>query len=411
MRRTPCSAVPSPSPCAPAARHPRRPRVLLVGTLSAGALGGLGCGGDTAMAPPPISPAQAYWALDLSQHAVNLSTQAPYNTLQLTATPLTVSGTPLPGPAGAVQYQGHDSTVTVDATGRLTAHFDTQGQPTLVAATLTVQGVTHVDTVRIQVTDTIPQHGLATFSMQPAPDDSAKRAFDWLQHNSLIWSVVATDAGSDTICTRAGFASQCALQVAYSSSDPTVAMIDSTTGLVLFSRKLGTVVFRAETWAYGVAKRDSVRFTVGYRINADLNYQPNEANGITVSTVGVRGALRASFDFPSPLVLGVGALVVFRNQSMHPLDVVFDHTDGVDTASCLSLEQYFLNNQFPVFAPPTGGGTIAPFGGDTTWMVGRSNFQFDWDQDNRCRRFRVAGVYHYHTSVLPSDTNTLIIHP
>ena len=38
---------------------------------------GMGCQGDHLTPPPPIDPAVLYWNLELSHHAVTLSTTAP----------------------------------------------------------------------------------------------------------------------------------------------------------------------------------------------------------------------------------------------------------------------------------------------------------------------------------------------
>ena len=86
-----------------------------VGLLSAlgiaGILGGTlaGCGSDTT-GPPPRNATQAYWALRLQYHAVALALTPPYDTVQLTATPVNAAGAPLPG-LGPVTYQSGDSLV------------------------------------------------------------------------------------------------------------------------------------------------------------------------------------------------------------------------------------------------------------------------------------------------------------
>lgn len=357
-------------------------------------LGILGCGGDATTAPRLRTSSQAYWALQLNQHAVNLASQAPYNTIHLTAVPLTAAGTPLLG-AGSVHFRTSDSSVTVDSvTGIVTAHFATQlGQPTPVVAVLTLQGVTLADTALIQVTDTVPQRALATFSMQPATGDSAKRSFDWIQKHGLAWPVSASDAGGNVLCNP----SQCALQVYYTSSNPNIT-IGSATGNIQ-PNDTGQTILRATTWVYGVAKSDSVVFKVGYL----LSY----TNQMVVTTVsGVPTVMFASA--PRQLVLGVGAIVKFQDLSPQQVDVVFDSTTGIDTAGCLSIQETFAHGA-QTYAAPTGSGNVPPFGGDTTAVNGISFFQYDADVDLRCRWFRQAGVYRYHSTVFPSDTFTFTI--
>src|SRR6266511_3209162 len=48
----------------------------------------LACGGgDTLNPPPPIADSALYWSLDLNHHAATMALTAPYDTLQLVATP------------------------------------------------------------------------------------------------------------------------------------------------------------------------------------------------------------------------------------------------------------------------------------------------------------------------------------
>jgi len=344
----------------------------------------LSCSGDT-VGPAALTPSQAFWALRLNQHAVNLALTAaagqPVNTVQLSATALNAMGVTLPG-VYTVQYSAVDSTVTVSATGLVTAHYVTPpGQPTRVIASLAVQRVTLKDTALIQVTQAPPPSRLATFSLQPGPDDSAKRSVDFNNSQPFAWPVKATDATGATICDTTG----CPLQVFYSSSNPLIATIDRSTGQVS-AIDTGHVVFSATTWAYGVALRDSVAFTVG------LELFPN----ITITLAILLGVLAVAFSGPKKLLLGVGAVVMFNtcySQNTKPVDVIFDHTDHVDTASCTGTIGT---------APPTGRGDITRIGGDAS-----NNFQ---NANNfACRRFSEPGTYRYHSSLFPSDTYEVLI--
>src|ERR1700761_1110947 len=68
-----------------------------------------GCSGDTTgPTPVPFTPSnQLYWALVLNETAVNLALTAPYDTMQLIATPVTEAGTPLTG-ASPATFQAAD---------------------------------------------------------------------------------------------------------------------------------------------------------------------------------------------------------------------------------------------------------------------------------------------------------------
>jgi hypothetical protein len=343
----------------------------------------LSCSGDTT-APVTRSPAQTYWALQLNQYALNLDLTHADSTFQLTAVALNAIGTSLVGNDSTVHFSTSDSSVTVSPTGLVVARFTTaQAQ---VYASLTQQNVTHTDTVLVQVTQTPPPSPIRTFSMQPAPGDSAKRAYDFNgggYTSAINWPVTATTVAGDTVCN----ANACPLLVHYTSSNPEIATIDPTAGFVQFV-DAGHVVFSATTWAYGMALRDSVAFTVGYRLTYLI--------GLTLTNL--LGVPTLSFSAPQQLILGVGAIVTFWNQSPQPVDVVFDHPAAVDSASFVSFNGTF---------PPTGGGNIASFGGDTvsyTPYIPYYNIN-----DFVARRFSVPGTYRYHSSLFPSETNDILV--
>ena len=353
-------------------------------------LGGgiLSCSGDTSTGPAPVATKDAYGSLQLNQHAINMALTPPANTIRLTATPFSLTGAPMSG-LGSVQYTTADSTVTVDSTGLVTAHFTTPSTVTIVVATLQdpIHRVTHVDTAIIQVTDTIPQHALTLFSVQPASTDSAKRALDFGSSaqggtGSFPWPAHAVDAGGTPVCGTMG----CAIQVYYTSSNPSVATIDRTTGTVS-PIDTGHVVFTATTWMYGVPVRDSVAFTIGYR----LNYT------VTMTLAILLGVLTLGFVAPKKLILGVGAVVTFcAPRTTKQVDIVFDHPEAADSASCI------FGGSGRTLAPPSGSGNIAPFGGDTN-----NNFL---DTINcASRRFKAPGTYRYHSSLFPSDTFEILI--
>lgn len=358
--------------------------------LSLPLLGGalIGCGSDTT-GPAAVGAAQAYWALRLNVHAVNLDTTLPDRTIQLTAVPVTATGTPLVG-LGAVTYTPEDTTVTVSATGLMTARYPTSG--TFVVASLQAQGVTLADTVDIQVASTPPATALATFSIQPVPGDSAKRALD-VRH--LQWPVRATDAVGDSVCNSSG----CALQLFYASSDSDIVSVDRRSGALTFN-DTGHVTLTATTLAYGTVWRDSVRFTIGYPLYATVDVVPD--------STGQRPVLAFSIDQSSPHMIGVGGTVTWRNNQdicvnstnchhvagLDSIDVVFDDSTAVQPGLvCLTVGANCL--------PPTGvGGNIAPFGfDDAKYQAATSGgdanpFFFSVVQ---ARSFPRAGTYTYHS--------------
>jgi hypothetical protein len=344
-------------------RVPLPPLFLLL--LGAGGLGLVGCSGDTSGTAPILPAAQLYGALVLNQHAVNLDTAPPYNTVQLTATPTSLAGTPLPvgGSGRAVIYQVTDSSVTVSPSGLVIAHSPTSQAE--VIASLTVQGVTQADTVYVQVTPGLPPAPLTTFSIQPAAGDSAKTAL--LYFRSTV-PVYATDAAGAVLCN----ADACSLLVHFTSSDPTIATIDPILGTITPIR-VGHVTFTATTLAYGVAKRDTLPYVIGYpfgNLSLFINVQASTPVG------GLTPVLSLA---PASFTVGVGAIVYFRSELAQPIDVVFDDSTAVDSAEG--------NPQGNIHH--LSDSTLFPFFGVHGYDV---------------RRFPIAGSYPYRTQYGTSGT-------
>jgi hypothetical protein len=359
---------------------------LMMGTLCTVLLA---CGSDTS---GPTSPTQTYWALRLNYHAVNMATIAPYDTLQLHAIAYTPDGEVLPD-SGVTTYQVKDSSVSVSPTGFITANFRTKdGKPTWVIASRQYQNVTLADTVLIQITDTIPQHAITTFSMQPPLGDSAKRAIGTAD-NQLQWGAEITDDAGTTICDH----TKCKLLVNYTSSNPAISEIlestkNGTIGGHMTLHHAGHVTFVASTWAYGVARRDSIVFTVGYRTAVDVPIGFNASDNVVYCSTGFVCGGNHSF---GTMVLTTGGVASFwcytytflgvQYGCKQPVDIVFDHPDLVDTASTAL-----------VASPPTGSGNIAAFQSSTSLA-----------DAVRSRRFTQPGVYHFYSTAFPSDTGTI----
>ena len=372
----------------------------------------LGCAGDTATNLRTIqvsSDPNAYWALQLNQHAVNMALTGSSNTMQLTATPVTASGTPLAS-AGPVTYTATDSTVSVTSTGMLTAHYRTP--LTKVVASLQVKGVTLADTAFVQVVATAPLSPLATFSMRPGPEDSAKVTID---SGYVYWPVTATNRGGTTVCDG----THCPFLIAYSTSNPDRVVVHPIYGHTSSSPRIvqfpdnayfnflnsGHVYFIAETWAYGDSLRDSVDFTVGLQLNIF-----NELTSTSGSSV--------SFSVTRKVTVGVGAVLTFQNNVPHPLDIVFNDPTGMDTASVFTAYQVLG----PL--PPTGTGNIPAFGGDTVCNTDSltaygldptvpyycTAYKWLFVDAFRARRFKAPGVYRYWSSLGNSATYTIDVH-
>lgn len=381
-----------PSSSSPVLRVLRRLRgVGLLGLVCSGVLS---CRGEAPTGIGVHEPNQTYWALQLNQHALNLAATPAYNTFRLVATPINASGTPLTI-HGRVRYEvvDADTTVTVDSTGVVTALYVTSaGNPARITVTLQSleQNVTHKDTVYVQVTSTVPSQGVATFSMQPVLGDSAERSIDswggssWGKSLQTGWPVHVTDRTGATVCDATG----CPLSVYYTSSNPSVATIDPTTGQVV-ATDTGHTIFAATTWYYGVPLRDSVAFTMGYKLDYKVNL---------FFLLGSLGTLLLGFSAPRKLILGVGAIVTFCAQPSvnRPVDIVFDHPEAVDSVGVGNGVGCPVNdgngNVATIGGPPAGGSRL-----DSVLAI------------TACRRFMVPGVYLYHSTLVPSDTDTIVI--
>lgn len=330
----------------------------------------VGCSSD-ATDPVSVPAQQLYWALHVNWPAINLALTAPYNTMQLSATPVSASGAAL-ATDSAVHYKTLDSTVTVSSTGLLTARYLTDR--TTVVASLAVNGVTLTDTAWVRVTADPLASPMATFSMQPTPDglDSAKISLDAYynvnQYNGNI-PVIVTLQDQETICHVYDIG--CQILIDFQSSDPSVATLDSRWGY-LEALRPGHVTFYASTYAYGVGKRDSLPFVIGYS---------NRWFAAAQLTAGSDNPLL--YYAQSSYNLGVGGWIGVSNGTSDTLVVTFPyHTPKIyniygDPAKASQMTDTF---------PPDPNNTVY--------------VEFD-----------SAGTYHFSTSLLrnPAKTTSITI--
>lgn len=345
------------------------------------------CGSDTT-GTAPRSQADTYWTLRLDQHAVTLALTAPDNTMRLHPTAINPLGDTIPL-GGVVQYTTGDSSITVDRSGLVTAKYSTlsRGKPTYIIASLqdTVERLTMTDTVFIQVTPTAPSSPLATFSAQFDPSDTST-------HRPVGLGRVLTP----TLLDATGTAMSSPILVAFTSSDPYIATVTSRNvgeltddGGYVIGTRTGTVTIHAETWAYGVAERDSITLAFGDRISAR----------VTVLSKTPYGSLTPVLYFSPPSVtIAAGGVVTWQNtDNTDSIDVVFDDPTSADSAAALN---------HPDFYPYTGRGNFTGLYNDT---ASSNNGDFDTYIFHilRARSFPVPGTYHYHSTIYGS-TGTII---
>lgn len=344
-------------------------RALLVVTLAAS------CAPDARAPVQQVDPSKLFWTLTLDHHAVTLSLVPPYDTLLLTATPRTSSGAAL-SDAPAPHFKSTDiEHVWVDSTGLL--HARKVATNIVVMVTDTVDDIVHADTVWVNVNDVAQPPVLATLSIHPVPPDSAKFAL----RNAFVrppfpppLAARALEADSNVIS---------GLVVLYTSLNPAVAAIDPLTGEIT-PNQVGAVTFIANATAYGISKADTLSYTIGLPLLIQVNSQPHvDGHGDTVLV------------FSSPVLVGVGADVLWYNPTGLPLDVTFDDSTNVaqDDLIC------GLVAGSPYEEVACGNGNIS------SWKADPGG---DGTLSNRIRQFRVPGTYHYH-STLYGTTGTIIV--
>ncbi|HWZ57800.1 MAG TPA: hypothetical protein VNW46_02400 [Gemmatimonadaceae bacterium] len=242
---------------------------------------------------------------------------------------------------------------------------------TSVLATVSIGGVTHADTVLLQVTAAAPPPVLTTFHLLPPGDSVARLSLDRFGVTLVLQALDATGAPIPNPLVH------------FTSSDPTIAAIDPIAGIIQPVTP-GNVTFYATTTMYGVSKSDSLPFTIG---------EP------TAVLVDVRAytptASRAPVSYfePGTIVIGVGGAVVWTNISGQNADVAFDDSTDVQAAAVL------FYGFFPI--PATGAGNIPPF---------PSGVGIASRPSTRARSFPKPGTYSYH-SRLYNTTGTIIVKP
>lgn len=333
------------------------------------------CSGEVAVAPPPATDLQEfYWALTFDHHAVTLSTVAPYDTLTLTATPRNIDGEPLSGLPTPTFTSTDLERVQVSSEGVVQAIAP--GNQIPVIATLAHGNVVHVDTVLVTVTNTASPPVLDSLSFAL---DSAKVAYPGIQ----FLAVTAWDTSGAAIF---------GLPIHYTSSDPTIATI-SLFGSIVMLQPLqpGQVTIIATTTAYGITKADTVRFTIGQSVSANI---------AIVQRMDAGGVERNVF-VPGQITIGVGGDITWRNQTGIPTDVTFD-----DPTNILPVDRYcipFYTEQDPEICE---SGNIAAFGvpQEVDGVLDPTAFYHNL----RARVFSEPGTYTYH-STSSGATGTIVV--
>jgi hypothetical protein len=341
-----------------------------VGYLAAISLVASGCAGDVPVSPPASSdPSTLYWSLTLDHRAVTLSTTAPYDTIQLTATARVASGAVVSGTRTPTFTSLDLERIEVSADGLVHAHG--VGDQIGVVASLTEGNLTHADTVFINVTDAVPTSPLTMFSIHPVPGDSAKLA---LGLNTQLLARAADAAGNPFTD----------ISVDFSSLDLTTATIDRVSGSITALRP-GLVTFVATATVFGVTTVDTLPYRIGYPVAFFLQAAPQtNASGQTVWSFA-----------PNNITAGTGAYAVFGNPAGPPIDVTFD-----DPTNVAQYQPFCVPPFTDIYPAMCGSGNIPAFARAPGDQSGTTSI--------RSRAFPVAGTYTWHSTIF-GTTGTIVV--
>ncbi len=273
-------------------------------------------------------PAQYFAVLALEHHAINLSMEAPYDTVTLHTIQAMGDGSVVPG---EVTYSVSGPSLSV-TNGVLKAERPVASA--VVRVTRTYGTITRTDSAFVSVIAGTPNL-LRDVGLRLPAGDSAKTAVNVARTIPFVRTSVS---GSDLST----------LLVSLVSSDTTIAaMTRSNTVVGLTPRRPGRVVLLTSTYAYGTAWRDSLVFTVGWPIQF----------AVPIVERFTTGAVATGLDFGwRDFTIGVGGCVVWTNGSLTTdMDVQFDDPSHVGAPGGRVCP---VNTQV---LDPMGGGNIAPF--------------------------------------------------
>lgn len=208
-------------------------------TFLAGAL--IACSGDTAITHPNSDLENMLWRLQLSSKAI---TMAVGETLQLTATPLTINGEVATTNA-IPSFRSLDTMVmTVDSSGKVLAK-DVSSSVLMLIATISSpeHKLTRADTAWVTITN--DHQVIESFKIGSDAD---------VFPIGVVRSFAArvTDPSGDTLSD---------LQIRYWTDQPSLISIDPISGLAR-ARNFGKAKVYATTTSYGVTRNDSVALTI-----------------------------------------------------------------------------------------------------------------------------------------------------
>jgi hypothetical protein len=366
-------------------------KFLLPGILL---LGGLACSSPDVSGPTSMNPAELAWRMTLSAHAITMSTVAPYDTLQVAATPMSATGASLLD-ASSVTFTSSDSSVRVSPTGLLTARQVQNG--VRVIATTVYHGIRLSDTAIVNVTAVAHPPTFQRLQLQVFPGDSttipadggavASWTFKYGFNGEKPLQIGALDSTGTPINNSLVALRISDVQQAYlygNGEGQNASMVNGSTTEYLELTTIthpGVVRVYIAATVYGVTRQDSLDFTF---TNPVLSVY-----FVTTPDSGATYALQTDYATP----IAVGGYVWWGNATPDSLDIIFDDP----TAATADFAAFNMNS---------GGGNIAPFLGS----VGCKTVNcIDFLSENvRSRQFLRVGTFTWH-SVRTGVSGTIVV--
>lgn len=393
----------------------------------------LGCHDDP-IAPVHRDPSTAFWRLSLNYHAIVLSTDAPHNTVQLTATPLNIFGDTIPHSTPVTFFTAElaDTTLTLNANGLVTANSEISRAA--VIARTTIDGITLADTAYIMIRRQTPIIPLSSFSIQPEPSDSnwmwsAQVFFGYVYPNEKYIPVFATNQASEIISPEE-------MMVAIWPERSEIASrqdLDYHTISSSLTGDTGSVLVHAEMLYYGTLWTDTMRLYIippPYRetgiatLRTATGAWRRELQPATL-TIYAGTSVRWGNLGPNTSVLKITDLSFLHDDpfwdfagsyigayaivsSGDSVDLVFDHPELVDAGAPqfgqeATLEGGNISAWAPVQCVFANGDSCNGWFSPALYPQLRSDVGF------RTRAFPVPGTYHYHSTRHPELQGTVIV--
>jgi len=343
-----------------------------------------GCDRLTPVAPytPTTDPAQLFLSLTLDHRTITMSTLAPYDTLQLTATPRDGTGAPMTGLPAPTFTSSDTTAVRVTPGGLLQARA--AGSALIIAEIRADGNVRQADTAYVTVTaDVTAPPRLATFSIEPlTPQDAVWAMTPEQGATGAALIFFATQQWPFPRLTPRILDAQGNpmpwVPVEYESLDPDLVLLIPylpQLPLVSLRDQPGTARIVMRATVYGTTIADTARFIITAAYVHDVIVRP-AANGGPPQVDALTPTIRA------------GGYVFFTNLTADSVRVTFDDpaSAGATDVVCSAFGGGFC-----------GAGDIPNFMSTDTVTYGKTGNYFE---NTRGRQFTTPGTYGFHLEPL-----------